>query len=67
MRSSGASIPMVATTRPLAASPESAIDWPGLGQKQGRFDKLLHADGEVTQNVIGLHLNPSEGILPSRP
>ena len=51
---------MVATTRPLTASPEPAIDWPGLGQTQGRFDTRLHAEGEVTQNVIGLHLTPYE-------
>jgi len=65
MRSSGASISMVATTRPLAASPEPAIDRPGLGQKQDRFDMPLHADGELTQNVMGLHLTHLKGILPS--
>jgi len=56
---------MVATTRPLAASPEPAIDRPGLGQKQDRFDMPLHADGELTQNVMGLHLTHLKGILPS--
>ena len=56
---------MVATTVPLAASSEPAIDRPGLGQKQGHFEITLHADEELNQNVVGLHLTHLKGILPS--
>jgi hypothetical protein len=65
MRSSGASIPMVATTQPLARSSEPFIDWSGLWQKLCRFGMPLHADEELTQNVIGLNLTHLKGLLPS--
>ncbi len=66
MRSSGASVPMVATTQPLARSSEPFIDWPGLWQKLCRFGMPLHADEELTQKVIVLNLTNLFGILPLR-